>query len=160
MAKPFPVGKIVGAFGLKGEVKVEPLTDFLERLQKGARLRLKDEWVTVEGFRLHKGRPLLKLSGIDDVDTAQALQWQILESTSEAVPVLAEDEFLTRDLIGLTVVAGENVLGKVDDVLALPAHDVLQVGTLLIPAVKQFVKNVDFDTSTITVELIPGMIEE
>jgi 16S rRNA processing protein RimM len=155
---PYPVGRIVGAFGIKGEVKVEPLTDFLERLHKGARLRLKDDWVTVESFRMHKHRPLLKLSGIDDPETAQALQWQVLESTSEEEPELGEDEFLTDDLIGMKVVTVEGEeLGEVDDVLPMPAHDVLQVGEILIPAVKEFVKMIDFDAETITVQLIPGM---
>jgi 16S rRNA processing protein RimM len=154
------VGRIVGAFGLKGELKVEPLTDFLERMHKGSRLRLKDEWVTVESFRLHKDRPLLKVSGIDDVTAAQALQWEELFSANTERPALEEDEFLTEDLIGLQVVTVEGTeLGEVDDVLPLPAHDVLQIGELMIPAVKEFVKDVDLEAGKITVKLIPGMID-
>ena len=155
-----PVGRIVGAFGLKGELKVEPLTDFLERMHKGARLKLKDEWVTVESFRIHKERPLLKLSGIDSMTAAQALQWQELYSANTERPPLEEDEFLTEDLIGLKVVTDEGQeLGEVDDVLEMPAHDVLKIGELLIPAVKEFVKDIDLDNETITVKLIPGMLE-
>lgn len=159
--EPYPVGRIVGAFGLRGEVKVEPLTDFLERLHKGARLRLKGEWVTVEGFRIHKNRPLLRLSGINDATAAEALQWQILESDSADRPELEEDEFMTEDLIGCLVVTSDGKeLGEVDDVLITPAHDVLQVGSILIPAIKEFVKDVNLDEERITVELIPGMLEE
>jgi 16S rRNA processing protein RimM len=155
------VGRIVGAFGLKGELKVDPLTDFIERMHKGSRLRLKDDWVTVESFRIHKGRPLIKLSGIDDVDAAQALQWQELYSAEAAKPNLEEDEFLTEDLIGLKVVTTEGQeLGNVEDVLALPAHDVLVIGSIMIPAVKAFVKDVDLDEERITVALIPGMLGE
>ena len=155
-----PVGRIVGAFGLKGELKVEPLTDFLERMHKGARLNLKDEWVTVESFRIHKERPLLKLSGIDSMTAAQALQWQELYSANTERPPLEEDEFLTQDLIGLKVVTDEGQeLGEVDDVLEMPAHDVLKIGELLIPAVKEFVQDIDLDNEVITVKLIPGMLE-
>ena len=156
-----PVGRIVGAFGLKGEVKVEPLTDFLERLHKGARLRLNEEWVTVESFRIHKGRPLLKLSGINDADAAQSHQWQELFSATQAKPELEEDEYMTEDLIGMKVVTTEGrELGEVDDVLDMPAHDVLQIGELLIPAVKEFVTDIDLDAEVITVKLIPGMLED
>jgi 16S rRNA processing protein RimM len=156
-----PVGKIVGAFGLKGEVKVEPMTDFLERMHKGSRLRLKGEWVTVEAFRIHKDRPLLKLSGINSVEAAQALQWQELLSASTERPALDDDEYLTEDLIGMKVVTVDGQdLGQVDDVLPMPAHDVLQIGELLLPAVKEFVKDIDLDGEIITVKLIPGMLDE
>jgi 16S rRNA processing protein RimM len=159
--EPYPVGRIVGAFGLRGEVKVEPLTDFIERLHKGARLRLKGEWVTVESFRLHKNRPLLRLTGVEDATAAEALQWQLLESVSTDRPELEEDEFMTSDLIGCQVVTSDGrQLGPITDVLVMPAHDVLQVGSLLIPAVKEFVKQIDLEAELITVELIPGMLED
>ena len=82
------VGQIVGAFGIKGQVKVQPMTDFLERFQKGTRLRLKDNWVEFEAFSLHKDRPLLKLSGIDDANAAEALQWEYLEAAVDKRPEL------------------------------------------------------------------------
>jgi 16S rRNA processing protein RimM len=151
------VGQIVGAFGIRGQVKVAPLTRFVERLEKGRKLKLGEDWVTVESFAIHKGRPLLKLSGIETMSAAEKLQWQYLEGPDEK-PQFEDDEFATEDLIGLMVVtvAGEK-LGAVDDVLIMPAHDVLQVGEILIPVVKEFVKEIDLDAETITVQLIPGM---
>jgi len=157
--EPTRIGQIVGAHGLKGHVKVLPLTDFWERFEKGARLRVKGEWVTVESSIVHKNRPLLKLSGIDSIDAAEALQWEYLEAILGDAPDLEEDEYLTEDLIGCRVVTtGGRELGKVDDVLAMPAHDVLQIGEILIPAVKEFVRDVNLDDEVITVELIPGML--
>jgi 16S rRNA processing protein RimM len=154
------VGQIVGAFGLKGLVKVVPLTDFLERFEKGSRLRLKGEWVEIEEFRIHKKRPLLKLSGITTATAAEALQWEYLEIPAAEKPELEEDEFLSEDLIGLKVVTVEGrELGEVDDVIPMPAHDVIQIGELLIPAVREFVKDIDFDANVMTVKLIPGMID-
>jgi len=154
------IGQIVGAFGLKGLVKVMPMTDFLERFEKGSKLRLKGEWVEVESFTIHKKRPLLKLSGIRNLTAAEALQWEYLEVPAERKPTLDDDEFLSEDLIGLTVTTVEGQeLGVIDDVIAMPAHDVIQIGELLIPAVLEFIKDVDFDNGTMTVELIPGMLE-
>jgi 16S rRNA processing protein RimM len=105
---------------------------------------------------VHKGRPLIKLRGIDDVTAAEALQWEYLEATGR--PELDEDEFLADDLIGLSVVTIEGeTLGTIDDVMPYPAQDVLQVGEIMIPMVKQFVKEVDLEKGSVTVQLIPGM---
>jgi 16S rRNA processing protein RimM len=154
------VGQIVGAFGLKGEVKVQPLTDFHERFAKGARLRLSGDWVTVEASREHRGRFVLKLSGINDATAAERLQWQYLEGPADEKPELEEGEYLVEDLVGLRVVTtdGEE-LGEVDEVMEYPAHEVLEVGDMMIPLVSQFVKNIDLDQKVIQVELIPGMRE-
>lgn len=152
------VGQIVGAFGLKGEVKVEPLTEFEERFEAGSRLRLDGNWVTVESMRIHKGRPMLRLSGVKDATAAEALQWRYLEASAKDAPELEEDEYLVDDLVGMKVVTtdGEE-LGKVEEVHAYPAQDVLEVGDILIPLVKEFVKEVDLEKEIIRVELIPGM---
>ncbi|MFI5386152.1 MAG: ribosome maturation factor RimM [Fimbriimonadales bacterium] len=154
------VGRIVGSHGLKGEVKVEILTDFVERLEAGRRLRLKDDWVTVEKARVQGGRLILKLSGFEDIDQAKQLQWEYLEAPAGERPPLEEDEYPTADLIGMSVVTVEGqVLGSVDDILPMPAHDVIVVGKIMIPAVKHFVKAVDVPNRTIHVELIDGMLE-
>jgi 16S rRNA processing protein RimM len=152
------VGRIVGARGLKGEVKVEILTDFIERLDVGSRLRLKGNWVTVDQARLQKDRLIMKLAGIDTIDQAEALQWEYLEAPADQRPELDEDEYVTAALVGLDVVttSGES-LGKVDDVLLMPAHDVFVVSGIMIPAVKRFVKEIDLPNRRITVELIEGM---
>lgn len=154
------VGRIVGTHGLKGEVKVQILTDFVERLDVGRRLRLRGDWITVTGARVHKERLLLTLEGINNIDDAEELKWEYLEAPSDERPDLDEDEYVTADLVGLDVVTVEGeTLGKVGDVLLMPAHDVLVVGEIMIPAVKQFVKSVDLKDKKITVELIEGMRE-
>lgn len=154
------VGRIVGAHGLKGDVKVELLTDFAERLDVGRRLRLKGDWVTVENARVQGSRLLLRLEGVDDIDQAKALQWEYLEAPEEERPELEEDEYATADLIGMEVVTidGES-LGPVSDILLMPAHDVIVVAGIMIPAVKEFVKDVDVEAKRITVKLIEGMRE-
>jgi 16S rRNA processing protein RimM len=154
------VGQIVGAFGLKGQVKILPMTEILERFEKGSRLRLNGEWVEVETFSVHKGRPLVKFRGIDDVSAAETLQWAFVEAPLLERHEMDEDEYFTADLIGLKVTTVEGkALGVIDDVLPMPAHDVIKIGDLLIPAVAEFVKEVDLGKGTMTVKLIPGMIE-
>lgn len=154
------VGQIVGAHGLKGQVKVELMTDFPERLGPGARLRLDGDWVEVKEAQFHKNRLLLKLFEVKDRTAAEALQWKYLEAKADRDVELDEDEYFTEDLIGLQVqtVEGE-ALGAIDEVLAMPAHDVLVVGKVMIPVVREFIKDVDLDAGRVTVQLIEGMRE-
>jgi len=155
------IGQIVGAFGVKGQVKVQPLTDFWERFEEGTSLLLEDQEVAVEQAFEHKGRLVLKLSGIDDIETAETFQFKYLLGSSAFVPNLDKDEYMTADLVGLTVVTSDGMdLGVVKDVIASPAHDIIVVGEVMIPAVKQFVKKVDIKHGKMVVELIEGMLPE
>ena len=73
---------------------------------------------------------------------------------------MEENEFFTEDLIGLKVVTTDGQeLGVVDDVLGAPAQDILVIGEVMIPAVKEFVKEVDLEAGLIRVELIPGFLD-
>jgi 16S rRNA processing protein RimM len=153
------IGQVVGAFGIRGQVKVDPLTDFLDRFDKGTSLLLEDREVVVQDVFWHKGHIVIKLSGIDDPDEAQKYQFKYLYGSTDFEPDLGEGEYLTADLLGLTVktVTGEEI-GVVDDVLSAPAHDIIQVGEVLIPAVKQFIKSIDVNNRIMVVELIEGML--
>ncbi|MCO5295415.1 MAG: ribosome maturation factor RimM [Fimbriimonadaceae bacterium] len=151
------IGQIVGAFGLRGELKVEPLTDFPSRFAPGTRVRVGEQWTSIAACRWHKGRPILRLDGIISIDDAEPLKWRYLEAEQQP-PELEEDEYLTRDLIGLLVVTEEGEeLGPLDAVERYPAQDVLVVGQIQIPAVKAFVKSVDLVAKRIVVALVPGM---
>jgi 16S rRNA processing protein RimM len=153
------IGQIVGTHGLKGHLKIDLLTDFPERLNVGQKVYLKDSWVEIVFCRWQKGRPIIGLEGIHHIAFAEELKWQYLEGLPLEDSDLKEDEFFSDDLVGMKVVttSGQE-LGVVDDVQKYPAHDVIQVGEVLIPAIKEFVKMVDFDAETITVQLIEGMI--
>lgn len=154
------VGQIVSTHGLKGQVKVMLLTDFEDRLAKGKRLKLKEDWVTVESVGHHKERLILKLSGVETIDQAKLLQWEYLSVLGDEEPEMDEDEFLVSDLEGMMVRTVDGVeLGVVDEVAAYPAQDILVIGELMIPLVKQFVKDIDLENEVITVELLEGMLD-
>jgi len=151
------VGQIAGAFGLKGQVKIQPLTDFAtERFRKGTRLRMGEEWLEIDTVSIHKGRPLVKFKGIDTIEAVEAIQFKYLEAVEK--PRTGKNEFLVADLLGLAVqtVQGEP-LGTIDQVLPNPAHEILVVGEIMVPLVEHFVKKVDLRERMVTVELIPGM---
>jgi len=156
--QPFRVGRIVGTHGLRGQLKIEVLTDFDRYFEKGRRLRLGDEWLEIAETKWHKGRPLISLSGINSIDKAQPLQWEYLEAMPLANEELGKDEYRVDALVGLNVktIEGEE-LGKVSEVHAMPAQDILQIGDIMLPLVKEFVKEIDLKAGMITVALIPGM---
>ena len=150
------IGQIVGAFGLKGQLKVDPLTVFESRFDKGTTIWINDRAYRIEASQYHKGRPLIKLKGIDTMTNAELMQWAFIEA--EGAPPLKDGDFLIEDLIGLEVVdeAGE-ILGEVEDVQDYPAHQVIVVADMLIPMVKEFVLNIDLEKRVMLVKLIPGM---
>jgi 16S rRNA processing protein RimM len=150
------IGQIVGAFGLKGQVKVEALTNFESRFDEGNTVFIDNKPYIIRKFQIHKNRPLISLKGIDKIDEAEALQWKDMEAEGE--PELDDDEFLIEDLIGLKVITdtGEQ-LGVVDDIEDYPAHQVVIVGPIMIPLVDEFVTEIDLDEEIMRVKLIYGM---
>ena len=123
------IGKIVNTHGIKGEVKLIPLTDDPERFDEL-------EWVFVEKdnamkkylinkTKFTKGSVILKLSGIDSMDEAGALKnCYVLVDRANAVK-LPDNSFFICDLLGSEVYNENNVLlGKLDDVLKTGSNDV------------------------------------
>lgn len=150
----------MGAFGIKGYVKVKILTDFAERFDEGRRVLMEGNWHTIEKAQVHNNQLVLKLSEVDDRSRAEELLGVFLEAIEAERPKLEKDEFMIKDLLGVEVVTKEGeVLGTVSDILNMPAHDVLVVGEIMIPMVKAFVKKIDVKGRKITVELIEGMRE-
>ncbi len=161
MSKPIRVGQIVGAFGIRGQVKVKALTDFVERFDVGRLVRLHEEWVEIKASAEHKGSIILTLDGVKDRNRAESLQWAYLEAVAEERPDLDEDEILTSDLIGLEAVDESGApLGTVKRVDRYPAHDVLVVGDVLVPAVSEFVIEVDVAAKKIVLRPIAGMFTD
>ncbi|HRI42627.1 MAG TPA: ribosome maturation factor RimM [Fimbriimonadaceae bacterium] len=155
------IGLVVGTFGLDGWLKVEPLTDFPERFDPGSRIWLGESEYRVQASRWHRSQVRINLRGIDHIDQAEALRGRYLEIEESARPRLGEREFYVTDLLGLLVLdeSGKE-LGPLEAVIDSPAHDLLQVGDILIPFVGEFVREVDRQAGRITVRLLPGMLED
>lgn len=160
------IGQVVGAFGLAGEMKVRLETDFPERFDKLRQVQLRPEKgeperLQVERSRPHKGQILLKVKGverIEDVDRWRGAWVQVARET--AVP-LPRGSYYSSDLVGMQVVTVDGRdLGRVDAVLRYPAHDLLQVGEALVPAVPEMVRDVDVEIRRITVDLPRGLLPD
>ncbi len=131
----------------------------MSRFDKGQSVFIRDRWFQIDKSSLHKNRPLLKLKGIDSVEAAESYKWEIVKASGE--PELDSDEYMVSDLVGLNVKTDQGTaLGEVQEILNYPAHDILVVGEVLIPLIKEFVTDINLESQTITVHLIPGMVSD
>lgn len=159
------IGKIVNAVGLKGEVKVYNYSDSEEVYERTPKIYAGDRLLKVENVRMQKNMVILKLSGIDDRNAAEAAKGTELFITEADLPELPEGQFYIRDLIGMEVEEqGGSFHGVVTDVLQNTAQDIFEVKrddgkTVLIPKVDAFVQKIDGKERLITVTLIEGLTD-
>lgn len=163
------IGKILNAHGVRGELKVEPLTDNPERYKILEQVYLEDRkknytLYDVEFVRFHKGNVLVKLAGIDDMDAAKLVKNQHLAiNKSDRMP-LEEGAYYIDDLIGLQVFEDDRPIGVLKDVLQPGANDVYVLDStiypdLYIPALKSVILSVDLENKRMDVKLPKGLVD-
>jgi 16S rRNA processing protein RimM len=162
------VGYIVGAHGLRGEVRVELYTDFPDRFVPGLRLLLGEELepLDLQQARPHQSQLLLLFDGIESREAAEELRGLWLFIPDAEAAALEPDTYFVHDIIGLQVVTDEGrTLGKVTDILFTGANEVYVVedaagNQVLLPAIAHVVRTVDLAARRITVTLLPGLLDE
>lgn len=165
------IGQILGAHGVKGVLKVRPLTDYpdrffgmdqlvIERPGKGKK--------TLDVLRVSthesKGTFLIAADGVNDRDTADLYRgWLITVAKDERVE-LPEGEYWLDSLIGLAVIEHESGkrLGVIEDIFPTGSNDVYQVRTedgelRPIPAIEQVVRSIDVEAGVMSVTLLEGL---
>jgi len=157
------VGQVVAPWGARGEIKVEVLTDFPERFAPEQEIFVNQEKLTIENCRWHRGRVILKLSGIGSIEDAERLRGLFLEIPQSQLHPLPDNECYQFQLLGLEVwtVDGE-FLGQISRILPTGSNDVYVVpserGEVLIPATEDVVKSVDLEAGRVTIEIIEGLL--
>lgn len=163
------VGKVVNTHGVKGELKVNPITSDLARFDYLSFVSVKNEGEFVEyrvlSRRHHKGFVLMVLKDIDTLEDAEKLKGMDLYVARKHAIKLEEDEFFMADIIGLEVYEGAKKLGKLTDIIETGSNDVYIVTDenkkeLLIPALKSVVQSIDIEKKIIQVTLPEGLIDE
>ena len=156
------VGRLHGAFGVRGEVKLESFTDPLRAIAKYQPWTLRDargNERVCEDVRVREGGKglIATLPGIEDKDAADALRGTEVLVLRSALPPPAEGEYYWVDLEGLRVVNLEGAdFGTVSHLFPTGANDVMVVQgerERMIPFVlPEFIRNVDFDAGIVTVD--------
>ena len=152
-------GEIVSTHGVRGEVKILPWADGPEFLTEFDVLYLGGKPMEVESARVHKTLALVKFRDVDTVEEAQKLRGQVVKVDRSDLE-LEEGAVFIADLLGLPVFAGAEEIGKVADVLTMPGNDVYVIRgahEYMIPAVREFLEEVNVDEGFVRVKLIEGM---
>ena len=163
------VGKIVNTHGIRGEIKVMPMTSDVSRFDY--LLFVTTEWegsqkeFRVTEARYHKNFVLLKLKGIDTLNDAEKLKGQELLVERKHAIKLDDDEFFICDIIGLEVYEDDNFLGVITDVIETGSNDVYIINSadrkeLLLPAIQSVIVKVDIEGKRIQVRVPEGLSDE
>ena len=166
------IGRIIAPHGIRGEVKVEMLTDFPERFKPGARAYLgvgtedpEARPAKIIAARPHKGGFLVKLDIVPDRTTAELVRDRyLLIPETDAMP-LGDHENYLHDLVGLQVETTDGQhLGELREVLFTNANDVYVVkgsdGEVLLPAIRDVVLQVDLSARRMVVALPEGLLAD
>lgn len=167
MEDRFQVGVISSTHGIAGEVKVFPTTDDVKRFKKLKQVILdtgKEELnLEISQVKFFKQMVILKFKEFNNINEVERFRGKSLYVTRENAVKLQKDEYFIADMIGMKVVSTEGEdMGILHDVLQTGANDVYVVQKsgcpeLLLPAIKDCVRDVDMEQGIITVYLMPGL---
>ncbi len=160
------IGKIIATHGIKGEVKIAPLTDNLDRFEHLNKLYIGENKLEVryESSKIHKNHIILKFEEFNNINEVLKFKDLDLFISFEDRRELNDDEFFIFDLIGLKGYCNNQYIGELIDVIESLANDVYVFKSengheILVPAVKEFILDVDLKSGKILLNLIEGMIE-
>ena len=163
------VGVITSTHGVRGEVKVFPTTDDMNRFKKLKTVILdtgrEQKTLNVEHVKFFKNMVILKFKGFDNINDVEMWRQKDLLITRDQAVKLSPDENFIVDLIGLTVMTDEGEkLGVMMDVLQTGANDVYIVKTdagkeILLPAIKDCILKVDLQKGEMLVHVLDGLLD-
>ena len=168
MEKYLQVGVISSTHGIKGEVKVFPTTDDVNRFKKLKEVQLDTGKEKIllhpESVKFFKQFVILKFKEFNSINDVEAYKGKSLYVGREHAVRLRKDEYFIADLIGLSVVTEEgDAFGLMKDVMQTGANDVYVVERtngeeVLLPAIKECVKEIDIENGKITVHIMDGLL--
>lgn len=170
MYEHLQIGEIVNTHGIKGEIKVIPLTDDPTRFENLDWIYLDKKGIleiyNIAGVKYVKNMVILKLEGIDNPDEAEALKGSFLLIDRKNAIKLPENSYFICDLIGMQVQDDNGVvLGKLNNILQTGSNDVYVVrkengSEILIPALKSVVREVSIQTGIMKVTIPEGLLDD
>lgn len=166
------LGRLVKAFGIRGELKLDPTADFWEDILRSKRLvlrretggRVEEKPFALERFRPHGRCWVVDVEGVSDRNAAEELVGAELFIDGSDIDVDLPEERLPFQVLGAVVRSIEGKeLGEVTGVVFSPAHDLYEVsgpeGSFMVPAVPEFVVSIDDEKREIIIRTIPGLVD-
>lgn len=169
MKERLQVGVISSTHGVRGEVKVFPTTDDVQRFKKLKEVILVTEKtekiLKITSVKFFKQFAILKFDGIDTLNDVEVYKGASLFVDRKNAVKLQKDEYFIADLIDLVVVdENGNEIGTLIDVMRTGANDVYIVKNeegkeMLFPAIKECILDVDFKKKKMTVHVMDGLLD-
>lgn len=163
------IGKILKPHGLKGEVKILLYNKSSRVLQDDIPVKLKNDRglsgdFRIEMIRYGSSKVIIKFFELSSIDDADTLRESTIWVQKELLPLLDNDEYYLLDLVGMSVFSDKDeFIGCVKNVLSYPANDVIVLdykeNEILIPAVDEFIKLIDFEKKCLTINVIDGLLD-
>lgn len=169
MTEYLNLGEIVNTHGIRGEVRVQSITNQAEeRYRPGNKLLIhlgpnEMKEVTVQSHRKHKSFDLLTFKEFDSINDVEGFKTKMLQIARENLPELSEGIFYESDLLNLDVLTEDKeMIGTLKEVLFLPANDVWVVSRsgkkdLLLPVIESVILKVDLEAGEIIVNILEGL---
>ena len=157
------IGRILTTWGIKGNLKVKPETDFPQRFARGAKVYINRQQMTISTSEWHGDRLAIKLETVNSLEGAKKLRGEVVEIHRSQVHPLPEGQYYHFQLIGLEVrtTRGER-LGNITEIISAVSNDTYVVngekGEILIPAIEDIVKSVDLEKGQLVIEPIEGLL--
>lgn len=168
MEQLLQVGIISSTHGIKGEVKVFPTTDDINRFKKLKEVILdtgKEQLqLEVQNVKFFKQFAILKFKGIDNINDVEMYKGKSLLVERKHAVTLAKNEYFVADMIGMDVFTDDGkVFGVLKEVMETGANDVYVIETekqqeVLIPAIKQCIISVDIAAQKMVIHLLDGLV--
>lgn len=155
------IGRLRRPHGVAGEINMEVLTDFPDRIQKGAVLLVgkSHRELVLESARPHGKGLLIRFAGINDPESVGLLRNELVYKAAANLPKLPTDEFYHHDLLGMQVFLEDGqLLGVLQEIIETGANDVYRVETedgkeVLLPAIESVIMNINTDEGRMIVRL-------
>ncbi|OGO28342.1 MAG: 16S rRNA processing protein RimM [Chloroflexi bacterium RBG_16_54_18] len=162
------IGKLTRPHGIHGEIFLEILTDFPERLKPGGHVFTGDHYApqVINSLRSHKNGFIVALDGYHNPESVGKLRNQLVFVQSKNLPPLPEGEYYHHEILGLRIMTSDDQeLGQLVQILQTGANDVFVVQTpskaeILIPNIDEIVRKIDLENGVILIDPIPGLLPD
>ena len=156
MKEIMTIGQIINVFGVKGELKIYPLTDDIKRFRKLERVYVENIEKKIVWCKFLNDLVIIKIEGIDTIEEGLKYKDKYLEIPRDEAVKLSEGEYFITDLIGCIAI-DENgfIFGPIFDVIQTGSNDVYWVkgkNEILIPALKSVVVKIDMENRKVIIK--------
>ena len=158
------VGRVLGSWGRRGELKVQLHTDYEDRFASGSTVYTEGVRRIVEHSRPYKAGILVKLQGVNGRGSAERLRNAFLTVPATELPTLGESTYFYFQIIGMEVwtTEGEH-LGFIHEIIETGSNDVYVVRRqsgrdILVPAIAEAIVEVNTERGRMTVSLLEGLL--